>query len=107
MNNYAEQQQLKNSTGVVIDPATSQLQDTIIDLAESIQELSQRLAFLGSIKQHQTESLRATIVNTTTVTGPLTDAQNTAANLATLRLTNTYVGDIAVQSNINNVVVTS
>jgi hypothetical protein len=112
---YFEQQQLKDVAGAVINPATKEnqasqivLETTLNSLIETIQELSQRIAFLGSLKQHGTEALRIIPVASvsTAVTGPLTDAQNTAANLATLKLSNTYVGDIAVQSNIINVVVT-
>lgn len=94
--------------------ATSAKQDTqianetvLISLIDTLQELNQRLAPLGGAMA-TTASLRITPIASvsTAVTGPATSAQVIAALLTqtnTLWLNNTT----AIQSNINNVVVTN
>jgi len=79
---------------------------TLNSLAETLQDLNQRLMPLGSAMEAGNTRLRVvqTAVPSTAVTGPLTDAQNTAANLVMLKNMDTYTGDKAVQSNIVNVV---
>lgn len=83
------------------------LQTTIASLAETILELSQRIAFLGSIKQHQTESLRVTPVSSvsTAVTGSLTSA-GTVTSVGTLTNFGTGIPASEMAHDINNQMVT-
>lgn len=86
--------------------ATTVNQDVLYSLIETIQELNSRLAPLASAMEVGNTRLRVvqTSVPSTAVTGPLTDAQNTAANLVLLKNMDIYGGDKAVQSNIVNAV---
>lgn len=81
-------------------------QDVLYSLVETIQELNARLLPLASAMESGNTRLRVvqTAVPSTAVTGPLTDAQNTAANLVMLKNSDIYGGDKAIQSNINNVI---
>jgi hypothetical protein len=94
------------------------LETTIASLAATIQELSQRIAFLGSIKQHQTESLRVTPVASvsTAVTGSLTSAgtvttvgaiTNFGTGYPATEVSHDINNSTAILANIQNVVVTS
>lgn len=88
------------------------LETTIASLTETIQELNQRLAFLGSIKQHQTESLRTTVVNTvpTTISSgtvtTVTNLTNFGAAYPALEMAHDINNSTAILANIQNVVVT-
>lgn len=78
------------------------LETTIVSLAETIQELSQRIAFFGSIR-HQNDSLKVTPMASvsTAVTGTVTA---TVASTVVSSLTNFGTGIPASEMacNINN-----
>jgi hypothetical protein len=78
------------------------LQETLASLAESILELSQRLAFLGSIR-HQNNSLKVTPMTSvsTPVTGSLTSA-GTVSSVGTLTNFGTGIPASEVAHDVNN-----
>jgi len=78
--------------------------NTLESLVKTLQELSQRLTPLGSAMNSGAPSLRVTPIASlsTAVTGPITSAQYTAANL-TMKLACENL--TAILSNINNVTV--
>jgi hypothetical protein len=87
--------------------ATSTKQTILESLIDTIQELIQRLAFLGSVKQHQTESLRVTPMSSvsTAVTGTVTvgSVTNFGTGIPASEMANDMNNLLAI-SNVNNAV---
>lgn len=73
--------------------------DTLNSLTETMQELIQRLAPLGSVIQHGAQSLRVTAPVALSVSGPITSAQYVAAELTDKIARSNLTATIA---NINN-----
>lgn len=87
--------------------ATEAEQKVLAALVETLNELNARLQVIAGMANSGAPALRVIPIASvsTAVTGPLTDAQNTAADLALLRNMEIYGGDKAIQSNINNVII--
>lgn len=109
--------EVKQDTQITLQSTLNTLITTLNGLTESNQELQQRLAFLGSIKQHQTESLRVTSLtgSTTAVTGSLTSAgtvttvgaiTNFGTGYPATEVSHDINNSTAILANIQNVVVT-
>ena len=103
-----EEQKILNSEGTIINPSTENTLLLINNLIETLQETNRRLSSIGSAINSGQPALRVQQINppSTAVTGPLTDAQNTAANLILMRNAPLYDGLNAIHANINNIKIT-